>query len=133
LYIDELKLTPNCIRNVFKKYHEEINRIAGYQALAVISENGKMLASDQKKSEINLSQLVGDMDKLFSSPDRYEFLNINKGEVVTLHKQDSIVLIIKPKKETIPRIRLIGVTSVKGNWFYLKMNLLKILDGILIA
>jgi hypothetical protein len=60
-------------------------------------------------------------------------MNIDKGESITLHKHDSIITILKPEKETAPRTLLIGITSAAGNWFFMKMNLKKLLNEILNA
>jgi CheY-like chemotaxis protein len=128
--IEEIELTAECIQSVFDTYIDEFHRIKGFQALALIEENGQILASDQKDKTINLVHLTDDVNKFFSSAEKYNSINIDKGEAVTLHKLNSIVTILKPQKETTPRIRLIGVTSATGNWFFMKMNLKKLLNEL---
>jgi len=129
--IERIKLTPERILSAFDTFHDEFNRIKGYQALVLVSENGQILTSDQKDESINIIRLAGDLNNFFSSAENSAFINIDKGETVTLHKQNSIITILKPQHETIPRIRLIGITSANGNWFFMKMTLKKLLDEVL--
>ena len=129
--IEEIKLTPECIHSVFDSFIDEFHRIKGFQALALVDENGQILASDQKDKTVDLVRLTADLNNFFSSAEKSNCMNIDKGEAFTLHKQDSIVTILQPQKETTPRIRLIGVTSAGGNWFFMKMNLKKLLNEII--
>ena len=128
--IERIKLTPERILSTFDTFHDEFNRIKGYQALVLIEENGQTITSDQKDETINLIRLTTDLNNFFSSAEKSNYININNGEAVTLHKQDSIITILKPQHETIPRIRVIGVTASTGNWFFMKMTLEKLLDEI---
>jgi len=129
--IKEVKLTPKCIKSAFDTFHDEFNRIKGYQALVLVAENGQILISDQKDESINISRLADNLNNFFSSAENSAYIKIGKGETVTLHKQNSIITILKPQHETTPHIRLIGITSATGNWFFMKMTLKKLLDEIL--
>jgi len=124
-------LTAEHLSSVFGKFKDSFNQIKGYQALVVIGEQGEILASDRKDEKINIERLANDLKKTFSSANKTsDYITLDKGEAVTLHKQDSIIIILKPGKKTSPRIRLIGISSSKGNWIYMKMNLEKLLDEI---
>ncbi len=132
--LNAILMTKESLSVVLDRHIGLFNKIKGYQALAVIGDQGEILVSDQKDATINLNRLAGDLKKLFSSADKtYEYIHIDKGEAVTLHKQDSIIIILNPSKKTYPRIRLIGVSSATGNWFYMKANLEKLLAEIVAA
>ncbi|MBC2716405.1 MAG: response regulator [Desulfobacteraceae bacterium] len=130
--LNSVQLTPEYLSTTFNQFLEEFNRIKGYQALAVIGEKGEILASDQKDEIINIVHLVGDLKNFFPSADKEasNYINLGKGEAFTLHKEQCILIILKPPKKTNPRIRLIGVTSPMGNWFYMKKTLEKMLAEI---
>jgi len=130
--LNAVQLTPEYLSTTFDQFLGEFNRIKGYQALAVIGENGEILASDQKDEKINIKSLVGDLKIFFPAADKNttNYINLGKSEAFTLHKEQGIIVILKPPKKTIPRIRLIGVTSAKGNWFYMKKALEKMLAEI---
>jgi len=98
--------------------------------LVLVAENGQILISDQKDESINISRLADNLNNFFSSAENSAYIKIGKGETVTLHKQNSIITILKPQHETTPHIRLIGITSATGNWFFMKMTLKKLLDEI---
>jgi hypothetical protein len=129
--LNAILLTTESLSAVFKKFIGLFNRIEGYQALAVVGDKGEILVSDQRDEKIDMNRLAGDLIKIFPSTDKKSnYINFEKGGAVTLHKQDHIIIILNPSKKTYPRIRLIGVSSPKGNWFYMKMNLEKLLAEI---
>jgi CheY-like chemotaxis protein len=129
--LNAILLTTEYLSVIFNKFIRSFNKIKGYQAVAVIGDQGEILASNQKDEKINIDRLAGDVKKFFASADKtYDCINIDKGEAVTLHQQDSIIIILTPPKKTYPRIRLMGVSSARGNWYYMKMNLEKLLAEI---
>jgi CheY-like chemotaxis protein len=127
-----VQLTPEYLSTTFDQFLGEFNRIKGYMALAMIGENGEILTSDQKDDAFNLVRLVSDLKIFFPSADKNtsNYINLDKSEAFTLHKEKYIIIILKPPQKTNPRIRLIGVTSPKGNWFYMKNTLEKMLAEI---
>lgn len=131
--VDKIELTPESIDSVLDSFCDEFHRIRGYQAFAVVTEDGQVMASDQIDKTARLSNLADDLTKFFGSENSSGLVRLENGEAVTLHKQKNVITFLKPEKETIPRIRLIGVTTAGGNWFYMKESLKKLLDKILIS
>ena len=131
LGMEEIQLNPEYLADIISRYKEEFSRIQGYIALAVIDENGEVLASDQKNETFNLYRLAKDLKTFFPPKENaFGYISLQKGEVFTLHKHLHTVIILNPKKETNPRILLIGVASANGNWYFMKMNLNKVLAEI---
>ena len=124
---DKISLTPEIIDSLFDKFKEEAQRIKGYQAMAIIETNGKLLAAEQNVAAIDLPYLAEELNQLFSS-DKSRLTTLHSGESVILHKQNQTIFIVSPKKPTRPAIRLMGITTFSGNWFYMKMALNKIFE-----
>jgi hypothetical protein len=130
--IGAILLTMEQLSTVFNKNLNLFNQIKGYQALAVIGEQGEILASDQADENININRLASDLKKFFSASDKNsDYINFDKGAAVTLQNKDSIIIILNPRKKTSPRIRLMGISSANGNWFYMKKNLEKLLEDVI--
>ena len=130
--IGAILLTMEQLSAAFNKNLKLFNQIKGYRALAVIGEEGEILASDQADEKINIHRLADDLKKFFSASDKTsDYINFDQGTAVTLQTQDSTIIIVNPRKKISPRIRLVGVAASEGNWFYMKMNLEKLLDEII--
>jgi predicted regulator of Ras-like GTPase activity (Roadblock/LC7/MglB family) len=109
---------------VLQRHLEEFRSIKGYLAVAIISADGDVLASDQSKDDLNLDRLAVGMSSIFSvSEETIAQIGFRRSEALTLHTKSGVVLIAASQMESVEDIRIIGITTLDGNWFYMKVQL----------
>jgi CheY-like chemotaxis protein/predicted regulator of Ras-like GTPase activity (Roadblock/LC7/MglB family) len=109
---------------VLQRHLGEFKNIKGYLAVAVLSSDGEVLASDQSSSGLDLERLAVGMSSLFSvSEETMSQMGFKRSEALTLHTKNGAVLITSSDMASVADIRLMGITEVDGNWFYMKVQL----------
>jgi predicted regulator of Ras-like GTPase activity (Roadblock/LC7/MglB family) len=109
---------------VLQRYLEEFKSIKGYQAVAVVSLDGDVLASDQSNKELDLERLAVGMSSIFSvSEETIAQIGFKRSDALTLHTKNGVVMMASPQMEAVSDIRLMGITAPDGNWFYMKVQL----------
>ncbi len=117
-------IAADTISLVLQKHLEEFKSIKGYQAVAVLSTDGDVLAADQTGPERDLNRLAAGISSLFAvSEETVSQMGFNRSQALTLHTENGIVLLASSDQESTADIRLMGITSVDGNWFYMKVQL----------
>jgi CheY-like chemotaxis protein/predicted regulator of Ras-like GTPase activity (Roadblock/LC7/MglB family) len=109
---------------VLQRHLEEFKSIKGYQAVAVVTTDGDLLAADQARPELDIGRLVVGMSSIFSvSEETIAQIGFKQSQALTLHTNDGVILIVSSPMETVGNIRLVGITAPDGNWFYMKVQL----------
>ena len=120
----EPPIDPQTADMVLQRQLEEFKSIKGYLAVAVVSRDGDVLASDQWPGNLDLERLAVGVSSIFSvSEETIAQIGFPQGEALTLHTQNGIVLLVSSQMETVADIRLMGITAPDGNWFYMKVQL----------
>jgi predicted regulator of Ras-like GTPase activity (Roadblock/LC7/MglB family) len=120
----EPPIDPNTADMVLQRQLEEFKSIKGYQAVAIVSRDGDVLASDQNPRDLDLERLAVGISSIFSvSEETIAQIGFPQGEALTLHTQNGIILLVSSQMETVADIRLMGITAPDGNWFYMKVQL----------
>jgi hypothetical protein len=50
-------------------------------------------------------------------------IGFDRSQALTLHTRSGIVLLVTSELEAATGLRLMGVTTLDGNWFYMKVQL----------
>jgi CheY-like chemotaxis protein/predicted regulator of Ras-like GTPase activity (Roadblock/LC7/MglB family) len=109
---------------VLGRHLDEFRSIKGYQAVAVVSTDGEVLASSQLDPQIDLTRLAVGISSLFSVAEEavgqagFEFTR-----AATLHTRRGVVILVGAEAPAAGDLRLMGLTSNDGNWFYMKVQL----------
>ncbi len=120
----EPPIDPQVADMVLQRQLEEFKSIKGYLAVAVVSRDGDVLASDQWPGSLDLERLAVGVSSIFSvSEETIAQIGFPQGEALTLHTQNGIILFVSSPMETVADIRLMGITAPDGNWFYMKVQL----------
>jgi CheY-like chemotaxis protein len=122
------------ISQVLQRHLGEFKSIKGYLAVAVLGTDGDVLASDQSSPGLDLDRLAVGMSSLFSvSEETVAQIAFKRSEALTLHTKNGAVLITSSNMESVADIRLMGVTEVDGNWFYMKVQLENLFPKLIAA
>jgi CheY-like chemotaxis protein/predicted regulator of Ras-like GTPase activity (Roadblock/LC7/MglB family) len=111
-------------RSILSHSLEDFKSIKGYQAVAILDADGDILAADILDEHIDLERLAIGISSIFSvSEETAAQIGFDRSQALTLHTRSGIVLLVTSELEAAAGLRLMGVTTLEGNWFYMKVQL----------
>lgn len=111
-------------RSILSNSIQDFKSIKGYQAVAILDADGDILAADILDEQIDLERLAIGMSSIFSvSDETANQIGFDSSQALTLHTHSGIVLLVTSEFEEAAGLRLMGVTTPDGNWFYMKVQL----------
>ena len=111
-------------RSILSNSIQDFKSIKGYQAVAILDADGDILAADILDEQIDLERLAIGMSSIFSvSDETANQIGFDRSQALTLHTHSGIVLLVTSEFEEAAGLRLMGVTTPDGNWFYMKVQL----------
>jgi len=103
---------------------DEFHSIKGYQAVAVVGADGDVLASGQQDPQIDLPRLAVGLSSIFSvAEEAVGQAGFDHARSLTLHTRRGVVILVGAETPAAGDLRLMGLTSNDGNWFYMKVQL----------
>jgi CheY-like chemotaxis protein/predicted regulator of Ras-like GTPase activity (Roadblock/LC7/MglB family) len=111
-------------RSILAHSIEDFKSIKGYQAVAILDTDGDILAADILDEQIDLERLAVGISSIFSvSDETANQIGFDRSQALSLHTKSGIVLLVTSEFEEAAGLRLMGVTTPDGNWFYMKVQL----------
>ncbi len=128
--IQELPLDPVLVarlESAVKKYSGVLKTIKGYQGMAVLSKNGRVIASDFTQDAVDFAAFSSDFTRIFNQcsgvSDRQGFQRCTG---FTAHTEKGIILMISAGE-----YHFIALMAPDGNGFFMQVQLEKIIPQIL--
>ena len=111
-------------RSILAHSIEDFKSIKGYQAVAILDTDGDILAADILDEQIDLERLAVGISSIFSvSDETANQIGLDRSQALSLHTKSGIVLLVTSEFEEAAGLRLMGITTPDGNWFYMKVQL----------
>lgn len=109
---------------VLNRHLDEFRSIKGFQAVAVLGADGDVLASSQQDPQIDLPRLAVGLSSIFSvAEEAAGQAGFERTRAVTLHTRRGVVILVGAETPAAEDLRLMGLTSNDGNWFFMKVQL----------
>ena len=103
---------------------KEFHAIKGYKAVAILDPDGKILAQDSIDPAIDMVRLAGGLSIIRSvAEDSSGLLGFNCCKSLSLHTTSGTVFLESSNLIAGDKLRLVGVISEGGNWFFMKYKL----------
>jgi CheY-like chemotaxis protein len=110
------------MNTVLQRYLQEFHSIKGYLAVAIVTTDGNVAASDQSSDELDLPRLAVGMQRMLAKAEEtIAQMGLKRSEALTLHTKSGVVIIASSPAAA--DIRLMGITTLDGNWFFMKVQL----------
>ncbi len=117
-------VTREVAQRMMHRLAMDIRRVKGYQAAAVFTVNGDLLATDRNVENLDLSRLAAEMPRFCNDAQAAaDRMQLDAADAFTLHTRSSILLLQKFVSETGTPLCALIVCSPQGNWYYFKVRL----------
>lgn len=110
-----------------------LRQTKGYQGVAVLNFAGEILTADKFTDEFPLHELCTRFTDLFRRAHEAAMEeSIGECRDLTIHTTDKVILICSSGLDSKVRFYTVGIVNGDGNWYYMKMELDKITDRLIV-